>query len=73
MDYMKQNKATSKDNFPLSFIDQMLDKFAGKECYCFLDGYSGYNQIAITPEDQKKTTFTCFYALRRTPFGLYNA
>ncbi|BBH05336.1 plant U-box 23 [Prunus dulcis] len=30
--------------------------------YCFLDAYSGYNQIAIAPEDQEKTTFTC-------PFG----
>ncbi|CAL8089023.1 unnamed protein product [Prunus armeniaca] len=40
------------------------------------DGYSGYNQIAIAPEDQEKTTFTCPYgtfAYRRMPFGLCNA
>ncbi|BBH09121.1 transposable element gene [Prunus dulcis] len=44
--------------------------------YCFLDGYSGYNQIAIAPEDQEKTTFTCpfgTFAYRRMPFGLCNA
>ncbi|XP_070003043.1 uncharacterized protein [Nicotiana sylvestris] len=27
--------------------------------YCFLSGYSGYNQILIAPEDLEKTTFTC--------------
>ena len=76
MDYRKLNKATRKDHFPLPFIDQMLDKLAGQEYYCFLDGYSGYNQIAIHPDDQEKTTFTCPYgtfAFRRMPFGLCNA
>ncbi|KAK8635985.1 hypothetical protein V6N13_004696 [Hibiscus sabdariffa] len=76
MDYRKLNKATKKDHFPLPFIDQMLDRLAGKAYYCFLDGYSGYNQIAIAPEDQEKTTFTCpysTYAFRRMPFGLCNA
>ncbi|XP_017976423.1 PREDICTED: uncharacterized protein LOC108661939 [Theobroma cacao] len=76
MDYRKLNKATRKDHFPLPFIDQMLDRLAGKEYYCFLDGYSGYNQIAIALEDQEKTTFTCPYgtfAFRRMPFGLCNA
>ena len=76
MDYRKLNKATRKYHFPLPFIDQMLDKLAGHEYYCFLDGYSGYNQIAIAPEDQEKTTFTCPYgtfAFRRMPFGLCNA
>ena len=76
MDYRKLNKATRKDHFPLPFIDQMLDRLAGHEFYCFLDGYSGYNQITIAPEDQEKTTFTCPYgtfAFRRMPFGLCNA
>ena len=54
----------------------MLDRLAGHEYYCFLDGYSGYNQIAIAPKDQEKTTFTSPYgtfAFRRMPFGLCNA
>ena len=70
MDYRKLNKATRKDHFPLPFIDQMLDRLARYSYYCFLDGYSGYNQIAIAPEDQEKTTFTCPYgtfAFRRMP------
>ncbi|XP_041999863.1 uncharacterized protein LOC121749354 [Salvia splendens] len=38
--------------------------------------WSGYFQIAVNPEDQEKTTFTCpfgTYAYRRMPFGLCNA
>ncbi|XP_031382022.1 uncharacterized protein LOC116196442 [Punica granatum] len=76
IDYRKLNDATRKDHFPLPFIDQMLEKLAGHDYYCFLDGYSGYNQIHIAPEDQEKTTFTCPYgtfAFRRMPFGLCNA
>ena len=76
IDYRKLNIATRKDHFPLPFIDQMLDRLAGHPHFCFLDGYSGYNQIAIAPEDQEKTTFTCPYgtfAFRRMPFGLCNA
>ncbi|GKD39850.1 hypothetical protein Tco_1260057, partial [Tanacetum coccineum] len=44
--------------------------------FCFLDGFSGYFQIHIDPNDQEKTTFTCpfgTYAYRRMPFGLCNA
>ncbi|KAK0596401.1 hypothetical protein LWI29_015350 [Acer saccharum] len=76
IDYRKLNTATRKDHFPLPFIDQMLERLAGHSHYCFLDGYSGYNQIAIAPEDQEKTTFTCpfgTFAYRRMPFGLCNA
>ena len=76
IDYRKLNTATRKDHFPLPFIDQMLDRLAGHPHFCFLDGYSGYNQIAIAPEDQEKTTFTCpfgTFSFRRMPFGLCNA
>ena len=76
IDYRKLNTTTRKDHYPLPFFDQMLDRLVGHPHYCFLDGYSGYNQIVIAPEDQEKTTFTCPYgtfAFRRMPFGLCNA
>ena len=76
IDYKKLNDATRKDHFPLPFIDQMIEKLSGHEYYCFLDGYSRYNQIPVAPEDQEKTTFTYPYgtfAYRRMSFGLYNA
>ncbi|GJR04484.1 DNA-directed DNA polymerase, partial [Tanacetum coccineum] len=61
IDYKKLNDATRKDHFPLPFMDQMLERLAGNEFYCFLDGFSGYFQIPIDPQDQEKTTFTCPY------------
>ncbi|KAL4304050.1 hypothetical protein GQ457_10G010030 [Hibiscus cannabinus] len=36
MDYRKLNKATRKDHFPLPFIDQMLDRLAGKQFFIFM-------------------------------------
>ena len=59
----------------MPFIDQMLDRLARHPYLCFLDGYSGYNQISIAPEDHEKTTFTCPYdtfAFRMMSFGLCN-
>ncbi|RDX79334.1 hypothetical protein CR513_40247, partial [Mucuna pruriens] len=41
IDYRKLNQATRKDHFPLPFLDQILEKLAGKSHYCFLDGYFG--------------------------------
>ena len=76
IDYRKLNAGTRKDHFPLPFINQMLGKVAGHEFDCFLDGYSGYNQIEIALEDQEKSTFTCpfgTFAFRKIPFGLCNA
>ncbi|RDX79855.1 Retrovirus-related Pol polyprotein, partial [Mucuna pruriens] len=76
INYRRLNQATRKDHFPLPFIDQMLEKIAGKYHYYFLDGFSGYMQIHIAPKDQHKTTFTCpfgTFAYSRMPFGLCNA
>lgn len=65
--YRKLNIATRNDRSQLPFIDQMLERLAERDYYCFLDGYSRYNQ--------EKTTFTCpyvVYAYRRMPFELCN-
>ncbi|GJR16764.1 reverse transcriptase domain-containing protein, partial [Tanacetum coccineum] len=76
IDYRKLNDATRKDHFLFPFMDQMLERLAGNEYYWFQDGFSGYFQIPIDPQDQEKTTFTFPYgtfAYRRMPFGLCNA
>ncbi|KAJ9542794.1 hypothetical protein OSB04_029300 [Centaurea solstitialis] len=76
IDYRRLNASTRKDHFPHPFIDQMLERLAGKSHYCCLDGFSGFHQILVAQEDQEKTTFTCpfsTFAYRRIPFGLCNA
>ncbi|KAF8102804.1 hypothetical protein N665_0194s0018 [Sinapis alba] len=60
--------------YPLLII--CYERLASHKYYCFLDGYSGFFQIPIHPDDQEKTTFTCPYgtfAYCRMPFGLCNA
>ncbi|KAL4377706.1 hypothetical protein GQ457_02G029470 [Hibiscus cannabinus] len=55
-------------------LNQTMKDVVRKEILKWLD--AGYNQIAIAPEDQSKTTFTCPYgtfAFRWMPFGLCNA
>src|SRR4051794_8962314 len=76
IDFRMINKFTKKYHFPLPFIDQMLERLSKKTHFFFLDGYSGFSQIAVRAEDQEKTTFTCSYgtyAYRRMAFGLCNA
>jgi hypothetical protein len=51
IDYRKLNKATWKDHFPLPFVDEMVEKLANHSFFCYLDGYSGYHQILIHPND----------------------
>ncbi len=56
--------------------DQVTDSTAGCDLLCFLDCYSGYQQIAIKEEDQEKTAFiTAFgaYCYTTMYFGLKNA
>jgi hypothetical protein len=75
INFRKVNKVTKKDHYPLRFIDQMLERLFKKTHFCFLDGYSGFSQIAVKKQDKEKTTFTCpygTYAYRCMPFGLYN-
>ncbi|KAL2624212.1 hypothetical protein R1flu_008457 [Riccia fluitans] len=75
-DFRKLNTATKKDHHSLPFTDQILDRVARHECYSFLDGFLGYNQVSIREEDKDKTTFTMdcgTFVYHKMPFGLCNA
>ena len=74
-DFCDLNRACPKDNFLTLFIDHILDECAGSKVFSFMDGFFGYNQIQIKPEDQHKTAFFCpwgTFAYRKMPFGLKN-
>ncbi|XP_057853197.2 uncharacterized protein LOC131063406 [Cryptomeria japonica] len=60
----------------LATANAFINCWSGKQFFSFLDGFSGYNQIRIAPEDQDKTTFTRpwgTFAYNVLPFGLCNA
>ncbi|RDX83396.1 hypothetical protein CR513_35666, partial [Mucuna pruriens] len=76
VDYRDLNRVNPKDNFPLPHIDLLVDNATQHSCYSFVDGFSGYNQIQMTPKDKEKTTFittwrTFYYKVM--PFKLKNA
>jgi hypothetical protein len=53
----KLNATTKKNPYPLPFLGEVLNIVVGNEAYSFLDGYSGYHQISIAPEDKYKIAF----------------
>ena len=75
VDFRDLNKASPKDNFPLPHIDVLVDNTAGHTLLSFMDGFLGYNQIKMAPEDMEKTSFITpwgTYCYRVMPFGLKN-
>ena len=76
MDFQNLNKASPKDDFPPPHIDVLVDNAAHSSTYSFMDGFSGYNQIKMAPEDKAKTTFVTpwgSYCYKVMPFDLKNA
>ncbi|XP_050889380.1 uncharacterized protein LOC127094613 [Lathyrus oleraceus] len=76
VDYTDLNRACPKDAFPLPNIDSLVDNSAGFKLLSFMDAYSGYNQIPMSPADKKHTAFmtpTGNYYYNVMPFGLKNA
>ncbi|KAI5385419.1 hypothetical protein KIW84_072135 [Lathyrus oleraceus] len=53
MDYRDLNKAIPKDDFSLPHIDMLVDNTAKFNVFSFMDGFSGYNQIKMAPEDME--------------------
>jgi len=76
VDYRDLNRASPKDNFPLPHIDTLVDNTARFSIFSFMDGFSGYNQIKMAPEDKEKTTFITVWGTfnyKVMSFGLKNA
>lgn len=77
VDFRELNEqSTIRDIYPLSRIDEILDKLGKASHFSKLDLLSGYHQIPIRTEDQHKTGFTVggeSYYFIRTPFGFANS
>jgi hypothetical protein len=70
------NKACPKDDLSIPIFEILVDATMGHEIFSFMDGYSGYNQIKIAPEDEELTALHTpkgIFCYKLMPFGLKNA
>jgi hypothetical protein len=75
VNFRNLNRASDKDNYLVPPMEQILQQVFGSERLSLLDGFSGYNQILMSPPEKLKTTFRTpwgTYAYRKMPFGLIN-
>jgi hypothetical protein len=75
VDFRNLNKCSRKDNYPLPKMEHILQKVSGSKVISFIDGFSGYNQIAVHPDDKEKNVFTTpwgTFMYEKMPFGLMN-
>jgi hypothetical protein len=76
VDFRNLNRSSLKDNYPLPKMDHVLEKLVGANKMSMIDGFSGYNQIAVHQDDKEKTAFTTpwgTFMYDKMPFGLMNA
>ena len=76
IDFGNLNKVFLKDNYPLPKMDHILQRVVGYQRLSMLDGFLGYNQILVHPDDQEKIAFTTpwgTFMYAKMPFGLMNA
>jgi hypothetical protein len=76
VDFRNLNKSSRKDNYPLPNMEHILQKVTDASRISMIDGFSGYNQILVMPEDQEKTAFTTpwgTFMYDKIPFRLMNA
>jgi hypothetical protein len=59
IDFMDLNRATPKDQYPMSIADFLVNAASGHRILSFLDGNASYNQIFMADEDISKMTFIC--------------
>jgi hypothetical protein len=76
VDFRNLNRSSKKDNYPLPKMEHILQRVIGSSRMSMVDGFSGYNQISVLPEDREKMTFTTpwgTFMYAKIPFGLMNA
>jgi ribonuclease HI len=64
VDFRNLNRCSRKDNYPLPKMEHILQRVVGSSRLSMIDGFSGYNQVVVHPDDMEKTAFT-------TPWGTF--
>ena len=57
IEFMGLNKTCPMNSYLMLSIDKLVDNAFDYLYLCFMDVYSGYNQIRMDPRDKDKTTF----------------
>jgi hypothetical protein len=76
IDFRGLNEVTTKDIFPMPYIDEELVGFLGKRYFTKIDLTSGYWPFLVDDSAKKYTAFTAHqgsFEFNRMPFGLCNA
>ena len=76
VDFTDLNNACPKDDLLLPITKLLVDSTIGFGALSFMNGFSGYNQIKMHPEDEHLTAFRTpqgIYCSIVMPFGLKNA
>jgi Reverse transcriptase (RNA-dependent DNA polymerase) len=74
--YRRLNAVTVRGSYPLPRMDECIDSLEDASVFSTIYCNSGYWQIPVRAEEEKKTTFAShegLYAFSRMPFGLKNA
>jgi hypothetical protein len=58
LDFTNLNKACPKDDYPLPWIDTLVDTAIRSAMMSMLDCFSGYHYIWMKKSDEDKTSFT---------------
>ena len=76
IDYRQLNRATIKNRYPLSRIDDLFDQLRGARVYSKINLHTSYHQMRVREMNIPKTAFRTRYGhfeFTMMPFGLMNA
>ena len=75
VDFTDLNRACPKDSYPFPRMDTLVDSTTRHELLSFMDTFSGYNQIKMNEDDQKRTSFVTsqgLFCYKVMPFEIKN-